>query len=255
MKRMIFQGVLGWLASVFALAGALAADGNATIVQGPNSTASEAGTPQETPQPKFRTTAEKRDWLQAQIARGLSNPWQVRQLQANVNRLSAKQVDSLTDAILAQQLPNDWQQAPQLERAQLDMYRSQVLRQVLADQGAWRRFDRVGYLPVITWLPQGTAFGAGATISPDGRYVRTNANPFFSSVGPVYTYNYRTGETQLMPPQSSYPSYWNRPLGSPDPNAAYRMGQMPPQHLPPRAPSAYPEKWYDGFRMRYGPRP
>ena len=255
MKRMVLRVAYGWFTSIAVAVCVLAADDSTTGARGPDSTESPAATAQSASRPEFRTTAEKRNWLRAQMGRGLNNPWQVRQLQANVNRLSAGQVDALTDAILAQQLPDNWQQIQEQEQAQLDLYRAQVLRRVLTDQGAWRRFNRVGYLPIITWLPQGTSFGAGATISPDGRYVRTNANPFFSSIGPVYTYNYRTGETRLLPPRSPYPTYGYRPLGTPDPNAAYRMGQMPPQHLPPQAPSAYPEKWYDGVRMRYGPRP
>lgn len=57
---------------------------------------------------------------------------------------------------------------------------------------------------------------AGATISPDGRYVRTTVNPFFSSIGPVYTYNLNTGETRPWMPQPSYPTNTsNQPLGDP----------------------------------------
>ena len=207
-------------------------------------------------QPTLRSTAQKRQWLREQLQQGLDNPWQVRQLQATVDRLNAKQVDALADAIEAQQLPKNWQEQQQLQQAQLEQYRAEVLRRVLSDELAWRRFNQVGYLPVITWLPQGTSFGASAVVSPDGRYVRTGVNPFFSSVGPVYTYNLNTGETRLLPPQTPYPTYGNRPLGTPPQNVPYRMGQMPPQHLPPAAPSAYPNVWYDGyFRTHVGPRP
>jgi hypothetical protein len=254
MRRLILLFACACVVSILAVTGVQAADGDAVIVTGPKSAASQA----TGSQPKFRTTTEKRNWLRTQLRQSVNNPWQVRQLQANVNRLTARQVNTLTDAILAQQLPENWQQEQQQqqqEQAQLERYRAQMLRQVLSDQMAWRRFNRVGYLPVITWLPQGTSFGASATISPDGRYVRTTANPFFSSIGPVYTYNLNTGETRLMPPQTPYPTYGSRSLGTPQENAAYRMGQMPPQHLPPPAPSAYPNVWYDGMRTRVGPRP
>ncbi len=253
MRRLILLVACAYVVSIGAVTGVQAADGDAVIVTGPKSATSRQATSEPTvSQPKFRTTTEKRGWLRTQLRQGANNPWQVRQLQANVNRMTARQVNALTDAILAQQLPENWQQQ---EQAQLERYRAQMLRQVLSDQGAWRRFNQVGYLPVITWLPQGTSFGASATVSPDGRYVRTTANPFFSSIGPVYTYNLNTGETRLQSPRTPYPTYWNRPLGTPPHNAAYRMGQMPPQHLPPPAPSAYPNVWYDGIRTRVGPRP
>jgi hypothetical protein len=210
------------------------------------------------PQPTLRGTGEKRQWLKEQLQQGLQNPWQVRQLQATVDRLNTRQVDALVDAVLAQQLPENRQPQQReqlLQQAALQQYRAQVLQRVLSDRLAWRRFEQVGYLPVITWLPAGTSFGASAVISPDGRYVRTGVNPFFSSVGPVYSYNLNTGETRLLPPQSPYPSYDYRPLGTPPQDVPYRMGQMPSHHLPPPPPSAYPNVWYDGMRTRVGPRP
>ncbi len=56
----------------------------------------------------------------------------------------------------------------------------------------------VGYQPVITTLPTGTSLGVGGIISPDGRHVRINAQPFFSSVGPVYTFNPVTGQSGVI---------------------------------------------------------
>jgi hypothetical protein len=72
----------------------------------------------------------------------------------------------------------------------------------------------VGYRPVITTLPTGTSLSAGAVVSPDRRYVRINAMPFFSNVGPVYTYNLKTGQTGDYSPStyssSTYPpSTWS----------------------------------------------
>lgn len=51
----------------------------------------------------------------------------------------------------------------------------------------------VGFAPVVTWLPQGTFFQAGGLISPDGRSVRVSAFPFFSSIGPVDTFDFGGG--------------------------------------------------------------
>ena len=204
--------------------------------------------------PNLRTTAQKRGWLREQLRMGLRDRNQINVLQARINQLTPRQVNALSDAILAQQLPQDDRQQ-RLQEAQLQQLRAQALRQVLSDQLAWRRFNRVGYFPVITWLPEGTSFGASAVVSPDGRYVRVNANPMFSSVGPVYTYNLNTGETRPWWPQTGYPPYGNRPIGTPHQDSAYRMGQMPQRHLPPQPPSAYPKNvWHDGLRTRVGPR-
>lgn len=53
--------------------------------------------------------------------------------------------------------------------------------------------EAAGFQPVIVWLPSGTNFGASGVVSPDGRYVRTTAYPFFSSIGPVNTFTYQNG--------------------------------------------------------------
>ena len=54
----------------------------------------------------------------------------------------------------------------------------------------------VGYFPVITWLPEGASLSARAVVSPDRRHVRMSVLPFFSSIGPVHTFNFMTGETR-----------------------------------------------------------
>ena len=58
----------------------------------------------------------------------------------------------------------------------------------------------VGYQRVIGWLPSGTSLGVGAVVSPDRRYVRVSAAPFFSQVGPVRTFNFRTGKSRVVRP-------------------------------------------------------
>jgi hypothetical protein len=57
----------------------------------------------------------------------------------------------------------------------------------------------VGYFPVVTWLPSGVSLSASALVSPDRRHVRMSLAPFFSTIGPVYTFNYMTGETRRLP--------------------------------------------------------
>ena len=75
----------------------------------------------------------------------------------------------------------------------------QVLNQQLqqAAQGAKlnpvRRpvYNRVGYAPVIIWLPQGASLGVSAVVSHDRCYVRIGCNPMFSKIGPVRTFSYQ----------------------------------------------------------------
>ena len=114
-------------------------------------------------------------------------------------------------------------------------------------------------MPVVTWLPAGTSMGARAVISPDGRYVRVSPSPFFSSIGPVYSYNLGTGETRLQRPYGYYPYGYGRgyyPQGYEGYTNSPGFGQMPQQHVPQRPPasSARPETWHDGIRTRVGPR-
>jgi len=215
-------------------------------------------------QPALRSVAEKRRWLRDQLANGVKDRRQVQQLQAKVDKLTPQQVDVLTKAVLAQQLPAadqqqqlqqglqqfDQQQQQLLQQANQELARAQFIRQALENELWWRNAGYgVGYMPVITWLPEGTWFGAGATISPDGRYVRTAAYPFFSSVGPVYTYNLSNGQTQPWTPQSTYQPN-NRPIGYPGFNHAQAYGGSWQQRQ--ATSQTQPRVWYDGVRTRVG---
>jgi len=207
-------------------------------------------------QPNLKTLGEKRAWLVQEAAKGVKDPRQVAALQATVNNLTPKEVDLVLNDVLAQQLPAQDARDLALQQAQWELQRAIALRQAL-EREYWRRYGNsgVGYMPVITWLPQGTSMGASAVISPDRRHVRVNTQPFFSSVGPVHTYNWNTGQTRLMPqypyPNGYYPNRNNVPLGYPTDNSGYRSGEMPAQHLPPQAPSHLPNKvWHDGLRTR-----
>lgn len=181
-------------------------------------------------QPTLRSTAEKRRWLRDQLASGVKDRRQLQQLYAKIDNLTVQQVDELTKAALAQPLPAADQQPPVqqglqqielkqqqlLQQANQEAARMQFVRQAL-ERELWARNAGygLGYMPVVTWLPEGTWLGAGVNVSPDGRYVRTMVNPVFSSVGPVYTYNLRTGETRQWMPPAGYPansqSAQNRP--------------------------------------------
>ncbi len=55
----------------------------------------------------------------------------------------------------------------------------------------------IGYQPNIIWLPSGTSLNVGATVLPNGQ-VRVTAQPFFSSIRAVHTYNLRTGQVQRI---------------------------------------------------------
>lgn len=93
----------------------------------------------------------------------------------------------------------------------------------------------VGYAPVITWLPEGATMNVGAVVSPDRRYVRINAQPFFSSIPGYSTFNYATG-------QSAYYPLTNGPIvqnGFPQQQAPVVQRQAP-----------RPQMWFDGVRWR-----
>jgi hypothetical protein len=200
--------------------------------------------------PILRSRAEKRRWLREQLTSSVKDRRQIQQLLAKIDNLAPQQVNELTKAALAQQLPGanqqqqvqqglqqfDLQQQQLLQQANQELARAQFIRQALENELWWRNAGYgVGYMPVVTWLPEGTWFGAGANISPDGRYVRTTANPFFSSVGPVYSYNLNTGETRQWMPQSGYQTNTqssgnNLPLGSPGFDHATTYGGIPSWH-------------------------
>jgi len=221
----------------------------------------------DAPRPPLRSTAEKRRWLRDQLSNGVTSKRELMPLLRRVDQLTPQQVDVLTNAVLAQQLPPaDQQQQLQQQMQQFDLQQQQLLqqshqelarlrflRQALENE-LWLRNAGygVGYMPVVTWLPEGTWFGAAANISPDGRYARVNANPFYSNVGPVYNYNLNTGRTQPWMPQSGSQAN-QRPLGSPGYDHADVYGGSQTRHQPQATPPAQPRVWHDGIRTRVGP--
>jgi hypothetical protein len=144
--------------------------------------------------------------------------------------MTPQQIHALTNITLGQQIPQDRADL-MLQQAQWELQRAIWLRQMLENELWWRRYNAVGYRPVITWLPEGTHFGASAVISPDRRYVRVSPAPFFSSVGPVYSYNLNTGQTRLLPQYGAgTPPYLHR-----NPEEGYRAGEIPNLPTPPKA--------------------
>ena len=53
---------------------------------------------------------------------------------------------------------------------------------------------RVGYRPMITWLPEGTVMGVRGYVTPDRRRVIIGGNFGFYGIQGVNTFNFRTGE-------------------------------------------------------------
>ncbi len=247
------------------------------------------GSPFDAPEPEAGAPGpeiqEQRDWLREQLVLGLRSSRQIRRVQTHVDRMPPQHIELLTRIALAQRLPEDVVGVP---RARWEARRALWLRRLLEEDLWWRR-PAVGYLPVITWLPEGTSLGASAVVSPDGRHVRVSPWPMFSSVGPVYSYDLQTGETRRLPdpsgesasPGSSqtdsvgrqphgfpqgggyragdWPSHHQQPrstpLGSPRGGGGYREGIFPQHHNPPRPQYEPPEVWHDGVRSRLGPRP
>ncbi len=185
--------------------------------------------------PVLNTTAQKRNWLREQLVQGLDNPGEIRNMQRRLSRMNPAQIDALTNVALAQRFPRRHADE-MLEQAQFELQRAIWLRQMLENDLWWRRYNAVGYMPIITWLPQGTHFGASAVVSPDRRHVRVSPTPFFSSVGPVYSYNLNTGQTRRLPEYDhGTPPYLYRP-----PQEGYRAGQIPNLPEPPRATPSRP---------------
>lgn len=241
MKRLFLIGA----AFVIAIPSAVAAQ--------PAPSAQGAAATQAAPQrPDLKTLAAKRQFLRNELTRGLNHPQQVGAVRQQLDRLSPKQIHALTEIALAQQLPQG--DAAAMQQAQFELQRALWLRQMLANDLWWRRYNSVGYMPVIGWLPQGTSLGASAVVSPDGRHVRVSPAPFFSSVGPVYSYNLNTGQTRLMPQYGpGYPPYANPGYGVPNGyprRADSQHGQMPSWHTPTPPSRPRPRIWYDGLRTR-----
>ena len=57
--------------------------------------------------------------------------------------------------------------------------------------GGQFRGGAIGFTPIITQIAEGVRMNAMATVSGDRRYVRINAQPFFSTITDVFTFTFR----------------------------------------------------------------
>lgn len=74
-----------------------------------------------------------------------------------------------------------------------DFYRNSLLARYARNNGFGR--GAVGFMPVITTIPEGAFMQARGVISGDRRYVRITPSPSFMAIGDVSTFNYVTGAT------------------------------------------------------------
>lgn len=169
-------------------------------------------------------TEKRREWLRQQLTAEIRDPRALAQVNAQLDGLDDQQVDLAVARLLEQLDKRRGQQ--NLSRAQAELARAKEVRDALRRRAAATRRAPAGFFPVITVLPQGASLTASAVVSPDRRHVRVNVNPFFSSIGPVDTFNFYTGETYRLPE-------YNPQLREPPP-------------VSPR---------YDGFRTRNDPKP
>jgi hypothetical protein len=118
-----------------------------------------------------------------------------------VDRMLPGQIRGLRDILNPQQLALLGQRQQQMNNWIVRQWRAQQMWLQQNAFGAmpfgglpWNfRQPQVAYMPIVTWLPQGTQFTANAVVSPDRRHVRMSLNPIFSSIGPVYHYNMNNG--------------------------------------------------------------
>lgn len=174
--------------------------------------------------PPDADVAARRRWLRERLTEGLKNAAQIRSMNAKLDRVSEDQLDKLIRVYQARRL----REQARLRKAIAELEQARALRDQLALMQAqngtlfnnqvgpafgvesglpgWSYLGpvyglgygpdygrRVGFAPVISWLPEGTMFQASGLISPDGRSVRVSAFPFFSSIGPVDTFDFGSG--------------------------------------------------------------
>ncbi len=143
-------------------------------------------------------TEKRREWLRKHLTAELRDKNQIVQLNAQLDRLDDRQVDIA--AVRLQEQLDRRSSRDVTSRAARNLARAREtrdrLRRMAAARYAAAAASRRGFFPVITVLPQGVSMTASAVVSPDRRHVRITVNPFFSSIGPVDTFNFFTGETR-----------------------------------------------------------
>lgn len=167
--------------------------------------------------------AHRREWVRKQIVRLVDDPGQRAAILGQLNALPDEQIEAIAHICLDESEARKQAAVAALKEVNA---RTRVLEERAAAEAAARaaalareealareRFfldslawglgpypgyyaPAIGYVPVVTWLPEGVGLTAQAVVSPDRRHVRMSVVPFFSSIGPVYTFNYLTGETR-----------------------------------------------------------
>jgi hypothetical protein len=165
------------------------------------------------------TADQKREWLSARFAERTTDRRVLDEANAKLDRLPPRQLDQLIAAHYRQLA------AAQRNLQQALIARERLRRQLNGGNGG----NAAGFRPVITRLPTGTSLNVGAVVSPDRRYVRINAQPFFSNVPYYDTFNFATGETRRYP--------------------------VNPPRRATSSSSRQDQSWYDGLRTRTDPRP
>lgn len=158
---------------------------------------------------------QKLAWLKKNLPRLLPDATERAEVLKSLNHLSSPQLDTMMSTCLDELEARRRQQFSALkaanaaERARAEAAREEFQRRIsayhprpaVAFPSAYWGLNPVGYVPVITWLPDGVGLTTQGVVSPDGRHVRVTANPVFTTIGPVYTFNYMTGETRRYPPE------------------------------------------------------
>lgn len=158
----------------------------------------------------------QRDWLAERLLENVSSRRQRQVIRTRLERMSPDQLEALV-LLYTRQLR---QAVARLEDIQGQRHH---LRRH-ADHRLWNH-RRIRYIPVISWLPQGTSFQASGLISADRRSARISANPFFSRIDRV----------------DLYPLY------------RHPQRNLQPRHR--RTKNTQPQVWYDGLRTRTGKLP
>jgi len=172
--------------------------------------------------------AQRKAWLEAELDRRFEGA-KLQQAKKKLANMSPEQVNKAVDYYVKKKQEAELQQArtqeAQSRLAQSRAYRDQLSRQYQDRLAAKRRagfapmvtgypinpyyqpyyprYGRgIGYMPIVTTLPQGATLNASAVVSPDRRYVRMNLQPFFSSIPRVDTFNTHTGEYRQVWPNN-----------------------------------------------------
>ena len=158
---------------------------------------------------------EQRDWLAERLLENVSSRRQRQVIRTRLERMSADQIETLA-LFYMRQLRHTVARLEDIPRRRHHLRRH-------ADHLFWNQ--RIRYVPVISWLPQGTSFQASGLISADRRSIRVSATPVFSRIDRVDLY----------------------PL--------YRYPQPNFQPRQRRTRTTQPQVWYDGLRTRTGRLP